>query len=82
MQPKEGNWSEIEIPTYEKGEECLKTNYYGSKSMIEAFLPLLQASDSARVVNVSSLLGSLKVIRPIKSLPQYSAAFFIFILIF
>ncbi|GMN61371.1 hypothetical protein TIFTF001_030450 [Ficus carica] len=28
--------------------------------MIEAFLPLLQASDSARVVNVSSLLGLLK----------------------
>ena len=80
MQPKEGNWSEIETPTYEKGEECLKTNYYGSKTMIEAFLPLLQASDSARVVNVSSLLGSLKVIiQPIKSLPQYSAAFFIFI---
>ncbi|XP_077241784.1 short-chain dehydrogenase/reductase 1 isoform X2 [Tasmannia lanceolata] len=48
--------------TYEKAEECLKTNYYGSKAVTEALLPLLQLSTSARIVNVSSYYGQLKVI--------------------
>jgi (+)-neomenthol dehydrogenase len=47
--------------TYEFAEECLKTNYYGAKRMIEAFKPLLQLSESPRIVNVSSLLGRLQV---------------------
>ncbi|XP_058078119.1 salutaridine reductase-like isoform X2 [Magnolia sinica] len=48
--------------TYEKAEECLKTNYYGCKAVIEALLPLLQLSSSARIVNVSSNMGQLKFI--------------------
>ena len=47
--------------TYEMAEECLKTNYYGTKRVSEALLPLLQLSTSARIVNVSSLYGELKV---------------------
>ncbi|KAK9280599.1 hypothetical protein L1049_014293 [Liquidambar formosana] len=47
--------------TYEKAEECLNTNYYGCKRVVEALLPLLQLSPSgARIVNVSSLRGELK----------------------
>ena len=61
MQPQQG-WNEISTPTYEKAEECLKTNYHGAKTMVEALLPLLQLSDSPRIVNVSSLLGLLKVL--------------------
>ncbi|KAA8550098.1 hypothetical protein F0562_001782 [Nyssa sinensis] len=46
--------------TYEKAEECLNTNYYGCKRVIEALLPLLQLSTSGgRIVNVSSLRGEL-----------------------
>ncbi|KAM2624874.1 hypothetical protein TB1_031812 [Malus domestica] len=53
--PDEINWSEISMtPNYELAEECLKTNYYGSKSVTEALLPLLQLSDSPRIINVSS----------------------------
>ncbi|KAM7491360.1 hypothetical protein LguiA_034281 [Lonicera macranthoides] len=48
----------IEQP-YEMGEECLKTNYYGTKRVTEALLPLLQLSNSARIVNVSSNYGQL-----------------------
>ncbi|XP_059661753.1 salutaridine reductase-like isoform X2 [Cornus florida] len=48
--------------TYEKAEECLKTNYYGTKGVTEALLPLLQLSNSARIVNVSSLFGQLSYI--------------------
>ncbi|CAN1236970.1 (+)-neomenthol dehydrogenase [Linum grandiflorum] len=47
--------------TYELAEECLKTNYYGAKGMVEALLPLLQLSDSPRIVNVSSTTSSLTV---------------------
>lgn len=45
--------------TYEKAEECFSTNYYGTKNVTEALLPLLKLSTSARIVNVSSLRGEL-----------------------
>ncbi|XP_050142006.1 (+)-neomenthol dehydrogenase-like isoform X3 [Malus sylvestris] len=55
LKPDEINWSEISMtPNYELAEECLKTNYYGPKSLTEALLPLLQLSDSPRIINVSS----------------------------
>jgi (+)-neomenthol dehydrogenase len=56
------DWSKILTESYELAEECLKTNYYGAKiRMTEALLPLLQLSDSPRIVNVSSSMGQLKV---------------------
>ncbi|MCI02224.1 (+)-neomenthol dehydrogenase-like, partial [Trifolium medium] len=45
--------------TYELAKECLQTNYYGTKITTESLLPLLQLSDSPRIVNVSSSLGQL-----------------------
>ncbi|KAK1352840.1 putative salutaridine reductase (NADPH) [Heracleum sosnowskyi] len=45
---------------YELTEDCLKTNYYGTKLVTTELLPLLQLSDSARIVNVSSFYGELK----------------------
>ncbi|KAK7274539.1 hypothetical protein RIF29_15633 [Crotalaria pallida] len=48
--------------TYELAKECLKTNYYGAKITTESLLPLLQLSDSPRIVNVSSTLGKLKYV--------------------
>ncbi|KAF9623948.1 hypothetical protein IFM89_006675, partial [Coptis chinensis] len=48
--------------TYEKSEGCLKTNYYGTKRVTEALLSFLQLSDSARIVNVSSIYGTLQFI--------------------
>ncbi|KAI8545174.1 hypothetical protein RHMOL_Rhmol07G0021200 [Rhododendron molle] len=56
------NWNELMTQTYEWAPKCLETNYYGAKRMIEAFLPLLQLSDSPRIVNVSSGMGKLKLI--------------------
>ncbi|RZC72980.1 hypothetical protein C5167_048460 [Papaver somniferum] len=46
--------------TYESAEECIKTNYCGVKSVTRALIPLLQLSDSPRIVNVSSGMGQLK----------------------
>ncbi|GLT50275.1 hypothetical protein SLA2020_237710 [Shorea laevis] len=54
------NWSEIMTKTHELAEECLKTNYFGAKRMSETFIPLLQLSDSPRIVNVSSSNGKLR----------------------
>ncbi|KAJ1426870.1 Short-chain dehydrogenase/reductase SDR [Sesbania bispinosa] len=53
------NWEEL-TQTYEMAEKCIKTNYYGAKDTTEAFLPLLQLSNSPRIVNVSSQAGLLK----------------------
>jgi short-subunit dehydrogenase len=47
--------------TYEEAEECLRINYFGTKYVTEALLPLLQASSDGRLVNVSSNYGLLRV---------------------
>ncbi|CAL5069058.1 unnamed protein product [Urochloa decumbens] len=46
--------------TYDAAKEGLQTNYYGTKHVIEALLPLLQASSDGRIVNVSSDFGLLR----------------------
>ncbi|KAL5710292.1 (+)-neomenthol dehydrogenase [Ranunculus cassubicifolius] len=45
---------------HETAQDCFNTNYYGTKNVLEALLPLLELSPyGARVVNVSSNLGGL-----------------------
>lgn len=46
---------------YDLGERCLNINYYGTKRVTEALVPLLQLSKSPRIVNVSSAYGDLHV---------------------
>ncbi|CAK8560870.1 unnamed protein product [Lathyrus sativus] len=46
--------------TYESTKECLQINYHGAKTTFEYLLPLLELSDSPRVVNVSSALGKIE----------------------
>ncbi|KAK6918416.1 Short-chain dehydrogenase/reductase SDR [Dillenia turbinata] len=53
-------WSTVATETYELVEECLETNYYGAKRLTEALAPLLQLSNSARIVNVTSAMGRLQ----------------------
>ncbi|XP_059312701.1 (+)-neomenthol dehydrogenase-like isoform X2 [Lycium ferocissimum] len=53
----------VATQTCDLAEECIKTNYYGAKWMIQELLPLLQLSDSPRIVNVSSMAGQLKNVR-------------------
>ncbi|XP_059636091.1 short-chain dehydrogenase/reductase 2b-like [Cornus florida] len=53
--------NELMTHNYYLAKECVQVNYYGPKRMIEAFIPLLQLSDSPRIVNVSSYKGKLKV---------------------
>ncbi|KAL7167484.1 hypothetical protein ACSBR2_038028 [Camellia fascicularis] len=48
--------------SYEMGEACLGTNYYGVKLVTEEFIPLLQLSDSPKIVNVSSTMGQLELV--------------------
>ncbi|CAN6240266.1 unnamed protein product [Urochloa humidicola] len=49
--------------TYDTAKKGLATNYYGTKQVIETFLPLLQASSEGRIVNVSSHFGQLRLFR-------------------
>ncbi|KAL3381305.1 hypothetical protein AABB24_001435 [Solanum stoloniferum] len=53
----------VATQTIDIAEECIKTNYYGAKWMIQQLLPLLQLSDSPRIVNVSSSGGKLEKVR-------------------
>ncbi|CAN6228992.1 unnamed protein product [Urochloa humidicola] len=46
--------------SYEEAEECLKINYFGTKYVTEALLPILLSSSDGRLVNVSSNLGLLR----------------------
>ncbi|KMT06420.1 hypothetical protein BVRB_7g160970 [Beta vulgaris subsp. vulgaris] len=44
----------------EHAEQVIRTNYYGTKNVIEAMIPLMRPSASgARIVNISSRLGRL-----------------------
>ena len=63
--------------------ETFETNLFGTVAVTQAFLPLLRASEAARIVNVSSLLASLSTHGnrdsyayhdKFKSLPGYSAS--------
>uniref|UniRef100_A0A0A9A8E1 Short-chain dehydrogenase/reductase n=1 Tax=Arundo donax TaxID=35708 RepID=A0A0A9A8E1_ARUDO len=44
---------------YDAAKAGLQTNYYGTKNVTEALLPVLQASSDGRIVNVSSNFGHL-----------------------
>ncbi|XP_038977412.1 (+)-neomenthol dehydrogenase-like [Phoenix dactylifera] len=55
-------WKPHMRETLERAEECFKTNYYGTRDVTEALIPLLRQSISGRVVNVSSIVGQLRVI--------------------
>ncbi|CAN1175349.1 (+)-neomenthol dehydrogenase [Linum perenne] len=61
--PPKIKWLEVITDTYELAVECLKINYYGAKQMTDAFLPLIELSDSPRIVNVSSGMGKLKNVK-------------------
>ncbi|KAG5037023.1 hypothetical protein GLYMA_07G073900v4 [Glycine max] len=54
------DWSKIVTDTYELAEAGVKTNYYGAKELTKALIPLLQFSDSPKIVNVSSSMGRLE----------------------
>jgi len=53
--------NEVMKQTPELAESCLRTNYYGVKLVTEELIPLLQLSDSPRIVNVSATIGQLKL---------------------
>ncbi|XP_050204175.1 (+)-neomenthol dehydrogenase-like isoform X2 [Mercurialis annua] len=57
---KQITWDKMATQSFDSGEQCVKTNYYGAKAMVEALSPLLQLSDSARIVNVASMAGLLE----------------------
>ncbi|KAJ8568338.1 hypothetical protein K7X08_027871 [Anisodus acutangulus] len=54
---------EAATQTYDLAEKCLKTNHYGPKKLTQELLPLLQLSNSPRIVNVSSEIGKLESVR-------------------
>ena len=54
------DWNIAVLQNYELAKECVETNFFGVKRVTEALLPLLQLSNSPRIVNVSSRLGQLK----------------------
>ncbi|KAJ0461644.1 putative short-chain dehydrogenase/reductase SDR, NAD(P)-binding domain superfamily [Helianthus annuus] len=53
-------WGKILNESYELAVQCVQTNYYGAKRMVEHFIPILESSDSPTIVNVSSSMGKLK----------------------
>ncbi|PWA85458.1 NAD(P)-binding Rossmann-fold superfamily protein [Artemisia annua] len=56
----QNQWENILSEKHDSVIQCLQTNYYGAKSMVEHFTPLLELSDSPRIVNVSSSMAKLK----------------------
>lgn len=48
--------------TFDKAKQCVETNYYGTKRVTEALLPLMKLSASARIINITSFYGQIKFI--------------------
>ncbi|PWZ39207.1 hypothetical protein Zm00014a_043771 [Zea mays] len=48
--------------SYEEARECLKINYFGTKYVTEALLPILISSSDGRLINVSSNYGLLQAL--------------------
>ncbi|KAJ4966077.1 hypothetical protein NE237_017926 [Protea cynaroides] len=59
---KVAKFRQLAKQNYETAQECLQANYYGTKRVTEALLPILQLSDSPRIVNVSATAGRLQYI--------------------
>jgi len=55
-----GSLETIFKQTYETSSDCIRTNYSGIKLLSKGLIPLLQLSNSARIINVSSTFGQLK----------------------
>ncbi|KAF3961575.1 hypothetical protein CMV_013824 [Castanea mollissima] len=62
MSPNVEAFKKFVQQTYESAVSSFKTNYYGIKHLSKELIPLLQLSNSARIVNISSDLGQLKFI--------------------
>ncbi|KAH7299254.1 hypothetical protein KP509_24G002300 [Ceratopteris richardii] len=59
------------IIEYESAKACIDTNYYGTKYVTQALLPLLRfAAHGARIVNVGSSFGQLNISWEGKGWPQ------------
>ncbi|RXH77919.1 hypothetical protein DVH24_039890 [Malus domestica] len=63
--------------TVEYASQVITTNYYGTKNMIQAMIPLMKPSAAgARIVNVSSRLGRINGKRSVRGIivrPGYAA---------
>lgn len=55
----QGDSEPHEFASVELFEQTFRTNLFGPVAVTEAFLPLLRAAKAARIVNVSTTMGSL-----------------------
>lgn len=68
------NYNQGSDNSVEYAKEVVETNYYGTKNMIKAMIPLMRSTAAAaRIVNVSSRLGRVNGRRNVsKSLFSHS----------
>ena len=66
----------------ENAEQVIQTNYYGTKNMIKAMVPLMRPSEpGARIVNVSSKLGRLSGRRNVSGILSFLNFIHVFMLV-
>ena len=58
--PNARTLKKVKKQTYQTTEDCLRANYYGTQQVSKTLNSLL-LSNLGRIVNVSSILGQLKV---------------------
>ncbi|CAJ2648553.1 unnamed protein product [Trifolium pratense] len=61
IDPNRVDWTKIFFENYELVEKCLQTNYFGTKEFTKALIPILQCSNSPKIVNISSSIGRLEI---------------------
>lgn len=58
---QDGGWGGNTVATVSRSavESTFATNFFGAVQLTQALLPLIQKSESGRIVNMSSIMGSL-----------------------
>lgn len=60
-------------PFEEQAGITVNTNYFGTRAVTNAFLPLLEKAESPRIINVASAAGRLSILRSQERMEQFTS---------
>ena len=67
-------YDKVEYTTFEdQADITIDTNYFGTVNVIQSFLPLLQKSDSPRIINIASAAGRLSILKSQKLVDKFTS---------
>lgn len=67
-------YDKVDYKTFEdQANITIDTNYFGTLNVIQSFLPLLEKSDSPRIINIASAAGRLSILKSQKLIDTFTS---------